>query len=563
MRILPPFMAWCLGAGLAAASPAAIQVSAEKEATMPSTTAAADTQGLQNWLAAFRSRAEKAGISAPVLDQALTGLVYDADVIRRDRNQSEFTKTIWDYLDTAASDERVKNGKAALQKHAAVLAQIEAKYGVDKEVVTAIWGLESAFGSFRGSNRTLQSLATLAYDGRRAAFFEAELIAALKILQAGDTVPENMQGSWAGAMGHTQFMPSSFLAYAVDFNGDGKRDIWGDDPTDALASTAAYLAGYGWTKAAPWGVEITLPDGFDYEQTSERVKKPVDEWHALGVRRADGGVLPDHGAASVLLPGGARGAAFLIFSNFQVIERYNSADAYVIAVGHLADMLKGGARFKSEFPETGEDVKVMGIRVGDALSLTIAMPFLAGLIRTERNYFRLKERVHKELHRYVRGRPHRCKSVDVMLNALDRRGKGLEGMYLTLLGTSAEQGDSGQIGRGNQPCGVIPISRPTSGEAVAGKNPVSHVGKIYNVLAFQLAARIHREIAGVNEATVQLCSRIGSRIDRPAALAVQVSLAHRVSLSGVSNPIRQIVKESLQQIGTFCEELARGKYPVA
>ncbi len=222
-----------------------------------------------------------------------------------------------------------------------------------------------------------------------------------------------------------------------------------------------------------------------------------------------------------------------------------------------------GPRFKSEFSETGEDIKVMGIRVGDALSLTIAMPFLAGLIRTERAYFRLKERVHQELHRYVRGRPHRCKGVDVVLNALDRKGKGLEGMYLTLLGTSAEQGDSGQIGRGNQPCGVIPISRPTSGEAVAGKNPVSHVGKIYNVLAFQLAARIHREIAGVNEATVQLCSRIGSRIDRPAALAVQVSLAHRVSLSGVSNPIRQIVKESLQQIGTFCEELARGKYPVA
>lgn len=221
-----------------------------------------------------------------------------------------------------------------------------------------------------------------------------------------------------------------------------------------------------------------------------------------------------------------------------------------------------GARFKSEFPETGEDVKVMGIRVGDALSLTIAMPFLAGLIRTERNYFRLKERVHKELHRYVRGRPHRCKSVDVMLNALDRRGKGLEGMYLTLLGTSAEQGDSGQIGRGNQPCGVIPISRPTSGEAVAGKNPVSHVGKIYNVLAFQLAARIHREVSGVREATVQLCSTIGVRIDRPAVLAIQVNLAPRVQLARVSGPVRRIAKDSLRQIGGFCEELARGKYPV-
>jgi lytic murein transglycosylase len=181
-------------------------------------------------------------------------------------------------------------------------------------------------------------------------FFEGELLAALKILQSGDTVAANMQGSWAGAMGHTQFMPSSFLAYAVDFNGDGKRNIWGDDPTDALASAAAYLAGYGWTKGALWGVEITLPDGFDYDQTSERVKKPVADWQALGVRRADGGDLPDHGVASVLLPGGARGAAFLIFSNFQVIERYNTADAYVIAVGHLADLLKGGTRIKSDWP---------------------------------------------------------------------------------------------------------------------------------------------------------------------------------------------------------------------
>ncbi len=222
-----------------------------------------------------------------------------------------------------------------------------------------------------------------------------------------------------------------------------------------------------------------------------------------------------------------------------------------------------GSRFKSEFPETGEDIKVMGIRTGDALSLTIAMPFLAGLIRSERAYFRLKERVRLELRRYVRGRPQSCRSVDVVLNALDREGKGLGGMYLTLLGTSAEQADSGQIGRGNQPCGVIPISRPTSGEAVAGKNPVSHVGKIYNMLAFQLAARIHREVGGVTEATVQLCSTIGVRIDRPAVLAVQVSLARGVPLPRVSGPIRRIAKDSLRHLGAFCEELAKGKYPVA
>lgn len=352
MRMVQFVLGWCLGAGLAAASPidTSFRVVGQKEVHMSNLPNVADTQGLQSWITEFRPRAIAAGISESLLDQALTGLAYDPDVIRRDRNQSEFTKTIWDYLDTAASDARIENGKAALKTHLALFQKIEAQYRVDKEVIAAIWGLESAYGTFRGSVPTIQSLATLAYDGRRGAFFEGELLAALKILQSGDTVTGNMEGSWAGAMGHTQFMPSSFLAYAVDFDGDGKRNIWGDDPADALASAAAYLAGFGWTKAMPWGLEITLPQGFDYDQTSERVKKPVSAWQAMGVRRADGGDLPDHGAASVLLPGGARGAAFLIFSNFQVIERYNTADAYVIAVGHLADLLKGGARIKSGWP---------------------------------------------------------------------------------------------------------------------------------------------------------------------------------------------------------------------
>lgn len=352
MRLFQIFLVWCLGVGVSAASPVetAPSLTGQKDESMSSLPHVADTQGLQIWITGFRKRASAQGISDAVLDQALTEISYDPDVIRRDRNQSEFTKTIWDYLDTAASESRVENGKAVMKKHGAALQRIEDHYGVDKAVVAAIWGLESAYGSFRGSVPTIQSLATLAYDGRRAAFFESELLAALKILQSGDTVASNMQGSWAGAMGHTQFMPSSFLAYAVDFDGDGRRDIWNDDPTDALASSAAYLAGFGWTKDMPWGLEITLPQGFDYEQTSERVKKPTADWQALGVHRADGGDLPDHGVASVLLPGGARGAAFLIFSNFQVIERYNSADAYVIAVGHLADLLNGGARIKSDWP---------------------------------------------------------------------------------------------------------------------------------------------------------------------------------------------------------------------
>jgi lytic murein transglycosylase len=221
---------------------------------------------------------------------------------------------------------------------------------VRKEIVVAIWGLESAYGTFMGNTPLIGALATLAYDGRRGAFFEAQLIAALQIVQSGDVTPDRMTGSWAGAMGHTQFMPTSWWDHAVDFDGDGRRNIWDDNPADALASTAVYLKHFGWKTGQPWGLEITLPPGFDYDQTTERVKKPVAEWAAMGVAPAAGGALPDHGIASVLLPGGARGAAFLIFPNFQVIERYNTADAYIIAVGHLADRLRGGPPIMAGWP---------------------------------------------------------------------------------------------------------------------------------------------------------------------------------------------------------------------
>ncbi|SEQ17260.1 lytic murein transglycosylase [Thalassovita taeanensis] len=306
--------------------------------------------GFQRWIEGFRRRASAAGISTSTFNRAFKGVRYDTDVIQRDRNQSEFTKTIWDYLDSAASDSRVKNGKQALRQHGRTLNAIEAKYGVDKEVVTAVWGLESAYGSHRGSTDVVEALATLAYDGRRGAFFEAQLIAALKILQAGDTSPRQMTGSWAGAMGHTQFIPTSYLAYAVDFTGDGKRDIWSDNPTDALASTAAYLARFGWVKGQPWGVEVKLPRGFNYALASRKIKKMPSDWARLGVKGLNGQPVRDYGSASVLLPAGAQGAAFLIFKNFSVIERYNTADAYVIGVGHLSDRLKGGKPIQSEWP---------------------------------------------------------------------------------------------------------------------------------------------------------------------------------------------------------------------
>nr|WP_245972311.1 lytic murein transglycosylase [Rhodovulum robiginosum] len=307
-------------------------------------------RGFQRWIEGFRGRAQAQGISPRVLDTAFEGVRYNTDVIQKDRNQSEFTKTIWDYLDSAASETRIENGKAALVQHRQVLEQIEARYGVDKEVVVAVWGLESAYGAYRGTTPIVEALATLAYDGRRGRFFEAQLIAALKILQSGDTRPRNMTGSWAGAMGHTQFIPTSFLAYAVDFTGDGRRDIWADDPADALASTAAYLARFGWRKGQPWGVEVQLPRGFDHRLASRSTLRMPSDWAAMGVRDMAGRVVPDHGRASILLPAGARGAAFMIFDNFAVIERYNTADAYVIGVGHLSDRIKGGPPIQAEWP---------------------------------------------------------------------------------------------------------------------------------------------------------------------------------------------------------------------
>ncbi len=311
---------------------------------------AASDAGFQDWLAGFRGRALAQGIRGDVFDAAFRGVRPDPEVIRRDRSQSEFTKTIWDYLDSAASDSRIRDGRDALRRHGPLLDAIEARFGVDKEVVAAVWGLESAYGVHRGEMDVIRSLATLAHDSRRGRFFEGQLIAALRILQSGDVGPRGMTGSWAGAMGHTQFIPTSYLDYAVDADGDGRRDIWSEDPTDALASTAAYLARFGWTRGQPWGVEVRLPRGFDYSQARRDLDRLPSEWARAGVVGVDGRPVPDYGHASVLLPAGAQGAAFLIFDNFAVLERYNSADAYVIGVGHLSDRLRGAGPIRSGWP---------------------------------------------------------------------------------------------------------------------------------------------------------------------------------------------------------------------
>jgi membrane-bound lytic murein transglycosylase B len=272
-------------------------------------------------------------------------------VVQLDRKQAEFSREIWDYLDTATSPKRVKNGKAKLAKHNSTLTAIERKYGVDKEVVLAIWGLETSYGKNMGNINIIEALATLAYEGRREKFGKQQLLEALRIIQSGDITANRMMGSWAGAMGHTQFIPTSYQASAQDFTGDGKRNVWDpNDPSDALASTANYLKKAGWTLNQPWGVEVKLPKDFYYGNASLEVKATPARWTELGVRTVRGNRIPNHGLGSVFLPAGSDGPAFIVFKNFKVIKRYNNANSYAMAVGHLADRIKGGGNFAKEWP---------------------------------------------------------------------------------------------------------------------------------------------------------------------------------------------------------------------
>ena len=301
--------------------------------------------GYDAWVAAFKDRAARRGIGAVTLDRAFAGAGFLPGVVDKDRNQTEFTRSTEDYLAIAASPDRVAKGRAALAAQGGVLAEIEARYGVEPRVVTAIWGLESLYGERRGAVPVISALSTLAYDGRRGAFFESQLVAALKILQNGDITPERMVGSWAGAMGHTQFIPTSYLGAAVDFRGDGRRDIWADDPTDALASAAAYLRQAGWTRGQPWGMEVRLPAG-----VAAGGRQAASGWRGLGVTRAAAGVIPDAGSARLIQPAGPGTPAFLLFNNFNVILRYNNAESYALGVGHLSDRIAGGAALTGTFP---------------------------------------------------------------------------------------------------------------------------------------------------------------------------------------------------------------------
>lgn len=296
-----------------------------------------------DWQLDFKKKALKQGISLPVLERAFSQMTPDPSIIKSDENQPEHVRPVWQYLESAISSWRVARGKALLAEHRRTLDAIENEYQVDRHVLVAIWGLESNFGQQMGDKNIVRSLATLAFQGRRAEFWEQQLIAALRIIQSGDIAPENMRGSWAGAMGQTQFMPTTFLEHAVDFDGDGRRDIW-LSPADALASAANYLKRSGWQTGQTWGYEVKLPTLFEYDDADGYQQKTVQEWFNLGVSLRKEKTLSKEELsmpASIFLPAGYRGPAFIQLDNFRSILKYNQATSYALAVGLFANSLEG------------------------------------------------------------------------------------------------------------------------------------------------------------------------------------------------------------------------------
>ena len=308
-------------------------------------------------LSTLRGTALSGGVTADTFDRATTGIAPDLGVLDLLDYQPEFRTPIWDYLAGLVDDERVADGRAMLERWAQVLASVEQRFGVDAATVVAVWGVESDFGRSTGNRPLVTSLATLSCFGRRQAFFRGEFVSTLRIVQDGHVSADGLVGSWAGAFGHTQFMPSTFLRTAVDFDGDGRRDIVGS-VSDALASTANYLKRAGWRTGEPWGYEVRLPVGFDPSLAGRRNRRALADWIAMGVRRIErpgesgGAAAPTAPAtqAAVLLPAGPAGPAFLVFRNFDAIYAYNAAESYALAIAHLSDRLRGAGPIVARWP---------------------------------------------------------------------------------------------------------------------------------------------------------------------------------------------------------------------
>ena len=312
--------------------------------------AQADEAAFASCLAGLRADAQAKGVSGATYDANTAALAPDMAVIGFLDAQPEFVTPIWDYLAALVDDERVADGRAMLAEWAPVLARVEAEYGVDAATVVAVWGVESNYGRNFGSRPLLTSLSTLSCFGRRQSFFRGEFFTTLRIIQEGHVAPDRLTGSWAGAFGHTQFMPSTFMRLAVDFDGDGRRDLV-DSVPDALASTANFLKRAGWRSDLPWGFEVSLPRGMDVSGAGRRNKQPISAWAARGVRRIDGAPMPAAATpAGLLLPAGKDGPAFLVTRNFDAVYSYNAAESYGLAIAHLSDRLRGGAPFATQWP---------------------------------------------------------------------------------------------------------------------------------------------------------------------------------------------------------------------
>lgn len=334
----------------AGAAPMMSVAQTSNAATEPPAATADSAVDFSQCLAQLRPQAIKQGVSASTYDTYTQGLEPDLSILPLLGAQPEFKTPIWDYLSSLVDEERVADGQRALQQWQAELARAQTEYGVDPATVVAVWGVESNFGRILGGRPLLTSLSTLSCMGRRQTFFRGEFFATLKIIQQEHLGVERLNGSWAGAFGQTQFMPSTYLRLAVDFDGDGRRDLV-DSVPDALGSTANFLKRAGWKPDLPWGFEVTLPDGMDTSGAGRRNKQPMSAWAAKGITAADGSPLPaGNMQVGLLLPAGPSGPAFLVTRNFDAIYSYNAAESYGLAIAHLSDRLRGGGPFVQAWP---------------------------------------------------------------------------------------------------------------------------------------------------------------------------------------------------------------------
>lgn len=350
LAVLSLALAACQGSGAPPVSASGSQPNATVAATSQP---AQPAQSFDDWLKGLRREALANGVSARTFDRAFANVQLSTRVVELDRSQPEFTRQPWQYLDSMVSEDRIKRGRQRWQENAALFDRISQRSGIPAEILIAHWGAESAYGQSTGGFTVVNALTSLAYDGRRSAYFRTELLAALTILERGDIALERMTGSWAGAMGQTQFMPTIFQKFAVDEDGDGRRDIWGSLP-DVFASTAKFVQANGWRPGERWGEEVKLPSGFPYDQAEYAITKPMAEWRQLGVTGLDGKAPAGDGRAAILVLGGHQGPAFLVRENFRAIMKYNPSTSYALAIGLLADRLAGRPGIRSDWPRHEE-----------------------------------------------------------------------------------------------------------------------------------------------------------------------------------------------------------------